>query len=655
MKHFFRNIRTKLILAFAFMLIIPAAIIGAISNTTARDTLEHHVLNGISENINLLNLSIDDVIKPKIHDIETLSSLFSANSYNGESSPDIRKITNPYIQLHPEAQAIFVGTKDGVFVREPKKTMPEDYDPRTRDWYFDAMEKKGETVISPPYVSASTGDIVVTISKTTNDGTGVVGVDIELSRLLELNNQVMIGEEGYALILDQNRGYIAHPTKEAGVKAKEKFFDKMYDADKGLFSYELNGEHKMMRFVTNEVTGWKIAGSLPSSEFTAAAKPIIEKTVLVIILSTIIGGLMTWLIIKSILKPIRILREKAITVSQGDLTEQIEINSTDEIGQLGLAFYDMQVSLRFLVHEVAQLAQQVSASAEELTASSEQTTIATEQVAASIQEVASGAEKQTDGVEKSVHFLAEVTNNASLITGYSKKVSELAQVTTEQAEIGGHAVTNTVEQMNSIHKSVVDSNTIIKSLSERSKEVSTILSVITGIADQTNLLALNAAIEAARAGEHGRGFAVVADEVRKLAEQSQTSAQKIHEIIKGIQTDTESSVQIMALVTDDVQAGVEISREAIEKFNQIHQSTKEIVPQMKEILITAHQMADVIREVTSNTNDSSIIAQENAATAEEVAASTEEQLASMEEISASANSLSTMAEELIELISKFKY
>ena len=216
------------------------------------------------------------------------------------------------------------------------------------------------------------------------------------------------------------------------------------------------------------------------------------------------------------------------------------------------------------------------------------------------------------------------------------KVSELSHHTTTQAEEGGKAVTNTVNQMNSIHESIMESNAMIKSLYERSKDISSILDVITGIADQTNLLALNAAIEAARAGEHGKGFAVVADEVRKLAEQSQQSAKEISEIVQGIQKDTESSVQLMTRVTGDVQAGVQVSNEAIEKFNQILQSTKEITPQMEDVSATAQQMSASVQEVTSIANELAVIAKGNATTSEEVAASSEEQLASMEEISASA-------------------
>ncbi|MFE8697686.1 methyl-accepting chemotaxis protein [Cytobacillus sp. FJAT-53684] len=655
MKNIFRNIKPKLILAFSFILIVPAIIIGSLSYTTAKNAVEQEILDGFSGTIDLLNTSIDDTIQTKRHDIDVLSKRISSNQYQGDSSPGIRQLLDQYISLHPEADSVFVGTDEGLFIQEPKRKMDPDYDPRERYWYEEAMKNKGEVIVSNPSKSASTGDLVVTIMSTTQDGSGVVAVNIDLNYIQKLVKQVKIGDEGYAFLLDNEKKYIAHPKIEAGSEGKEKFYNKMYEQEKGKFTYEFEGAKKIMAFSTNQLTGWKIAGGIKQSEISDAASPILKKTMLVIVIALLVGAFLVFIIIKSIIRPLKVLKEKAITVSKGDLTEHIQVQSNDEIGQLAMAFNEMQESLKILVREVEQSAERVAASAEELTASAEHTAEATEQVSAAIQEVASSAEKQTTGVDHNSRIIADVSEGMSLITDYSIEVSKLAHHTTTQAEAGGQAVTNTVNQMNSIHKSVMESNTMIKSLYERSKEVSSILNVITGIADQTNLLALNAAIEAARAGEYGKGFSVVADEVRKLAEQSQTSAREIHDIVQGIQNDTETSVKVMALVTSDVQAGVEISNEAIEKFNQILKSTKEITPQMDEISSTAQQMNAAVQEVTSTTDELAEIAQVNAANSEEVAASTEEQLASMEEISASAKSLSFMAEELNKLISKFKH
>ena len=342
----------------------------------------------------------------------------------------------------------------------------------------------------------------------------------------------------------------------------------MYKKEQGTFTYSLNNEDKMMSFITNDLTGWKIAGNFYTAELDEAAAPIFQKTLLIIIISILVGAMVIFLFIRSIMKPINDLKEHAITISKGDLTRTIKVKSNDEIGQLGRAFNEMLENLRNLVNKVNLNATQVAASAQELTAGAEQTTDATEQVSHAIQEVASSSEKQTSGVEETAKALDEIAHGVTLITDSSIKVSDLSRHTMNQAEIGGKVVSDTVNQMKSISDSVTESNAMIESLNERSKEVSTILNVITAIAEQTNLLSLNAAIEAARAGEHGRGFSVVAEEVRKLAEQSQQSAKEIDVIVQRIQKETENAVQKMAEVNEDVNTGVQISNEAIEKFNK---------------------------------------------------------------------------------------
>lgn len=651
----FTNIRTKLISAFTLILIIPAVSIGFLSYNSAKNAVENQITGESTNNIGILNTTINNTLTPKIHDIETLSEQITAGQYDGKESIELRRKLAQYAELHPEILSIYVGTEKGNFVQEPIINDTTSYDPRTRDWYKQSMEHKGEVHISKPYEDATEDAMVVTISKTTKDNSGVISVDITLDLLDQLARQVHIGKEGYAMLLDEDMNFISHPTSEAGTFAEEDFYQKMYEKESGHFDYLLQGDKKFMTFVTNELSGWKIGGTLYESEMEDAAAPILKTTMLVIVLALIVGVFIVYFVIRSVLRPIKDLRNKAITISNGDLTEEIVIRSKDEIGQLGHAFRDMQDSLKNLIGNIEKNTEFVAASSEQLTASAEQTTYATEHVAAAIQEVAGNAENQMNSIEKNVQLIEQVTEGIAHIAERSLKVSELAIHTITQAEIGGQAVSDTVNQMSSIQSSVFESNRMISSLSERSKEVGTILNVITGIAEQTNLLSLNAAIEAARAGEHGKGFAVVADEVRKLAEQSQQSASEIHNIIQGIQQDTESSVNIMAKVTEDVKEGMAVSNEAIEKFQQILDSTQGAAPQMDAISETAQTVQSAIQEVNDTANELENMAKSNASSSEEVAASTEEQLASMEEITASAKTLSHMAEELQELISNFKH
>ncbi|WP_394237091.1 methyl-accepting chemotaxis protein [Niallia oryzisoli] len=651
----FRNIRTKLITAFAIILIIPILIVGGLSYITAKDTVEHEVLAGINESLNLLNTTITNEIESKMQNVEFYAQLIPSGLDQESNVTDLREKFAQYIQLNPEVTNIYVGTENGAFIQEPNVEMDPNYDPRERPWYQESMAQKGEVVISPPYVSASTNGMVVTLSQSTPDGSAVMAIDIDLAFLQDLTNQVKVGDGGYALLLDQNKNYISHPEHAGGSEAAEDFYNQFYEKEKGEFEYSLNGEQKIMSFMTNELTGWKLGGNLVSEEISNRTSSILNTSLIVMLASVLIGSIAVFFIIRAIIQPLNKIKEKAVTISQGDLTEAIEIKTNDEIGQLGMAFNEMQDSLRELVQKIETSAKHVTDASEELSTNAYQTGLVTEQVATAIQEVSSSAEKQTHKMEENTQSLHEVSQGVMRIAENSSKVSELSFHAAQYAEDGGKAVKNTVTQMQSIFETVTESNNVIKTLNERSKEVNSIVDVITGIADQTNLLALNAAIEAARAGEHGKGFSVVADEVRKLAEQSQHYAKEIYHIVERIQHDTEKSAVIMTKVMNDVQTGVQISHDAIDKFNHIINSTNEMTPQMQEVSAAAQQMAAAVEEVTAIANELSAIAEENAATSEEVAAATEEQLSSMEEISASSKSLSDMAEELYGAVSQFKY
>ena len=348
------------------------------------------------------------------------------------------------------------------------------------------------------------------------------------------------------------------------------------------------------------------------------------------------------------------LKTVAVEVAEGDLTKVVSLNTKDEMDDVEKAFNSMIHSLRHLVNQINKNAEQVAASSEELTASSEQTTKATEYVANAIQQVSSGAEMQMNGINENSRALEEISIGVQRIAENSSGVADLTVQTAEYAEDGTKSIELNVSQMTNIHSSVAESNQIVKTLHDRSREIGKILDAIKGIADQTNLLALNASIEAARAGEHGKGFAVVAEEVRKLAEQSQTFSLQIADLILGIQNDTEKTVNVMTAVNENVESGLTISRQTADKFAQILQGMKEIAPQIEEISSTAEQMSAGTQQVVASVIEIANISRENSGTSEEVVASTQEQLAAMEDITSSANDLTQMAEELQELVKTFK-
>lgn len=353
--------------------------------------------------------------------------------------------------------------------------------------------------------------------------------------------------------------------------------------------------------------------------------------------------------------PIVSLASSAKRISEGDLSVDVTyVKNKDEIGELVGSFILMAKNLRMLIEQVSLNSSHVASSAEELTASAEQTSQATDQIAVSIQDIASGSETQVQSANECSTAMKEMAVGIQQVAETSSSVSESAIETNKEANLGNESLQKVIHQMNTINTAVEDSASVIKKLGELSTEIGNIIGVITGIADQTNLLALNAAIEAARAGEHGKGFAVVADEVRKLAEQSKESADQIAELITQIQDDTAQAVTVMEVGTKEVAAGKTVVDETGKRFEKILLSIEQVTAQIQEVSAISEEMSASAEEVNASIEEMASIAEYSASNTQNVASASEEQLASMEEITSSASSLSKMAEDLQALVSKFK-
>ena len=634
------TIRKKLIASCTLILLVPSLTIAYFSYQEAKQNLANEVTASAEQNVGMLNELINTTIEPEIRNIEYLSSLLPDELFEEPNAAQVLDRLERFSKLHQEIFNTYVGTRDGKMFMAPQMELPPRFNPATTLWYKAAMDQQGKTIITAPYLNPVSDSAVVTIARTTADGTGVVAIDLNLNEITSLAKKVHIGQTGFVMVLDESRKYIVHPELDAGTEAENGFVDVIYQQDAGSLDADINGIASKVFYAKNELTGWKIAGTMNLSEIDDAAASILKQTALVLV--------------RSIVRPLGQLVAGANRISHGDLTERIAVRTNDEVGDLAAAFNDMGDSLRAVLREVGETSTVLAASSQQLTASADHTAQATEHIAETVQHVAEGAEAQVSSVEQSSLAIHEMSDGIKQVADNARVVSETAGKTAELAAEGNLALQTVIQQMDSISQVVNQLAEVVRNLDQRSYKIGEIVNVITAVAEQTHLLALNAAIEASRAGEHGRGFAVVAGEVSKLAEQSSRSASKITQVVQTIRTNTVQAAASMESGVAIVQEGLDVVHRAGESFAQIQSYVQLVSQQIAEVSAAAEQLSEGGEQVRQSVSHIADVAVASASGTQTVSAAAEEQLASMEEITASAASLTRVADELNQLMARFK-
>ncbi|PYE47361.1 methyl-accepting chemotaxis protein [Paenibacillus barcinonensis] len=655
-KAFVWSIRYKLLLSFLCVLILPSLAVSFVTLTISEDTVQEQLSDSAMQSVTTVNKIVESHVNSKIFDINFFSdSLDPALVKGEEDSTELQKKFVQYLGLHPDVVNIFVGSTEGVMVRgkpTASSLRGEAFDPREREWYKLAMNKPGTVAVSP--VTKNTEGLpVVFISKTLKDQSAVIGLSLDLTDLRD-QAQAKVGSEGYVIIEDGNQNYVVSPVKEVGTKDTSGVMNQMYESKEGQFEYIFEGRPKMMIFTTNEATGWKIAGTMFKSEVTDASKEIRLATLIVLLASVLLATLYIFWFTGSMIRPIKRLQENARAVSKGDLTVKMDSRRKDEVGELAKYFERMVDNLRMMILGVQETAEQVSASSQELSASADQTTKAIEHSTVAMQELAEGAEQQVSSVKEGSEEMERMADDVRLMSERVQSITTSMRDTSGAAFSGNEAAGQAVEQMNIIQETVQQLGQVVHNLHDRSIEIGSMVDVIASISKQTNLLALNASIEAARAGDAGRGFAVVAGEVRKLAEESGSSAAQIGELVHNIRRDMDAALTAMNTTQSRVDEGLQAVNTSGQSFAQIREAVEDAVHTLDELSATTKQLEIGASHVVQTMTDISNVTQESAASTESVSASSQEQLASVEEIASSSAHLNSMAEQLQGLLGMFK-
>ncbi|WP_157066958.1 methyl-accepting chemotaxis protein, partial [Alicyclobacillus shizuokensis] len=586
------SVGTRLLVSFLIFLTVPTVVIGWFSFQAAQTQVKSEVTSSAVSGATVFDQSLTTFFTQQEENLTFLADDVDSILMTGNTSLLNTELQNFYTSHDGLVLRAYVGTDKGVFV-QPAGAQNNRFDPTKSSWYKQARNADGSIVIGSPQYDKASSTYVIPIARALPNGDGVIGLDLLASPIVSMAEDVKIGRTGHLAVITNDHVVISEKGMRTGTVLKDTAWKPMFSGTTGAFDVGGNGqEAQHIEFMTNALTGWKVASVILPSEYSAATAPIRNATIYDIAITLVIGLILMFFVVRSITEPLAELVTAAQEIGAGNLTRRIRVGRRDDLGRLAETFNAMAQSLQSIIRDVSQTAQQVSASAEELTASAEENSRATEQVTLTVQETAAGMEKQAQIVEHGRQQVAEMAGEMEQVRDASEQVASAAQDASLVAARGQTDLDDVIAQMRAIQERVNRLAEQIQGLGERSREIGSIIEVITNITDQTNLLALNAAIEAARAGELGRGFGVVADEVRKLAEQSAESAQQIVARVEAMRKDTDQAVRSMAESVEAVGQGVDRAGRASASFQQILQATSDVAAQIEAVSAAVAQMAE---------------------------------------------------------------
>ncbi|NBI53922.1 methyl-accepting chemotaxis protein [Photobacterium alginatilyticum] len=599
----------------------------------AADRLFEQTRSGIYSRAESLSKTATEGISDWISIRSDIAKAF--NDYSTESN------VVPFLQQARKAGGfddIFLGTPAGGMYRSHPERNRADYDPRTRPWYRDA-QNAGTQIITTAYQDAITNALLVTIAEPVmKNGTmmGVVGADVLIDQLIKDVINLDVGQNAYAMLLNkQDNTFLAHPDESLLLQPINRYSDElnMGRIESAIQSNRIevvtiNGEEKLLHFANVPGTSWILGLEMDRTTEEASHTSLLRQLIVTsIIITLIVVSAVAWLVgflFRDLGRVSQALAE--IATGEGDLTQRLDPRSDDEVGQLAHNFN------RFVgnMHGMVSRLQEVSSS---LTQQAHITASQAEERSTRIQH-------QQDEINMVATAINEMAAATQEIAGNADNTARTSSETVEVSEHGSVQVSQSQQSITGLAGEVDTATGVIGELNTHAQSINTILSTIQGIAEQTNLLALNAAIEAARAGEQGRGFAVVADEVRVLSQRTHASTQEIQQMIETLQQTTGRAVGIMEDSRRLAETSVDDANAASASLSQINSAVTNISDMATQIASAAEEQSSVTSEITRNTEGIRDVSNELAVEADEAAKQAAE--------------LSHLSHELQQEINRFK-
>ncbi|ABW20015.1 methyl-accepting chemotaxis protein [Alkaliphilus oremlandii] len=654
-----KSIKKQLIIIVFLLLLVPI-----LSNTIVAYFMESKNITTRAEETNrIIGDSIGTQLDLYVESLlDTMKLITSSNNFDLMDRYEIENVIYKYTNQNKN----FIGFRyvdlngDNIFSNLNRSTN----NVANEDWFKEA--KAGKTFIGQS-IKADSGSqvgfmISIPISNQYSSRIGVLAVMVGTNKINELVQNVQIGEQGHAYVVDTNGYVIGHRLTTEYVIGRFNVLEGQSEDVKLVSTAEEDVVHgvnnklekALITGSTVETTGWRVIIEQNKAEILAQTKASLGRSLIIAGILMTIALISTYAFAVLFTKPITQLVKSANKIKNGDLTESVEVTTDNEIGQLQEAFNEMTKSIGSILNEINKTTNNVSDFIMELNNDIEVSSKASMEISQAIESVASDTTQQMGSVENTASAVNNMVLEINEMTARYNVVVESSEAASQLAQNGFENIKDIQTMMSNITNSSSMSTDLIRNLDKHIQSIDGAGQLITQISEQTNLLALNAAIEAARAGEHGRGFAVVADEVRKLAEQSKAASGDIISIIKDIQAEAKKAVEVIDQGAAGVQHGNEITENAAISFSAIVDKTNQSTEAMRNLSSNIDKIFQGVSVVETTITEVSNVAQATAAGAEEVLASTEEQNSIIHHMGTSAERLNEMAEGLKGLVHRFK-
>ena len=477
----------------------------------------------------------------------------------------------------------YIGKSSGTFIlNDQSVVLPADFDATSRPWYK-LVENKSNTAFTTPYIDVTTNELTISaVVPMLQNGqfSGVAGADIDMQTVTKIINDIDFLGLGYGFLLDNKGQVLSHPNAKLNLKNTSDIFGTNTPLQSEFTQYEINGESKLISFTKIsgiENVDWYLGVVIDKDKAYASVSTFGQTAAVFMVIGIITIIIMMQLLLRYLMQPMNRLNDaiKDIAQGEGDLTRRLTVENDDEFGDLSHSFNIFIEKIQHSIEQVKESTEQLDTAIESLVSQTH-----------SSLSMYDDQSKRTDSVAAAINQFSatsmDISNNAESASQLAKNADEHS---TQNQEALSHSVT-TIHQLSA---NMEKAQQTINSLNTHTASIGQVLEVIKGVSEQTNLLALNAAIEAARAGEAGRGFAVVADEVRQLAHRTQQSTQEIEDTVSQLQKGSNLAVELMKTSLQD-------SEKSVQQADAVGNLMSHVIQAIKQINDANHSVASATDE-----------------------------------------------------------